>query len=49
LEGLEEEICWWDEGLINEVSQFLNVITIIFIGCLFLYMQPEVISYELFT
>jgi ribose/xylose/arabinose/galactoside ABC-type transport system permease subunit len=48
-DGLEEEMCWYDEGFISEVSQFLNSCAIISILCLFLYMQPEVITYELFT
>jgi hypothetical protein len=42
-------MCWFDEGFVSEVSQFMNILGILFILSLFMCMQPEAISYELFT
>jgi hypothetical protein len=49
LSGINDELCWYDEGLLSEVSQFLNIVGILFIICLFTFMDPEVVTYELFT
>lgn len=47
-EGIKNELNWYDEAVINEVGQFLNLIVIIGILCLFLYVEPEALNYEIF-
>lgn len=46
--GVKQELNWYDEVLVNELGQFLNLLTIIGLICLFLYSEPEPLNYELF-
>lgn len=45
---INQELNWWDEGLLNEVSQTLSALVVIGILCLYLYSEPEALNYELF-
>mgnify|MGYP003403212163 FL=1 len=47
-DGVYNELNWWDEGVINEVHQWLNLLAIAVISCLILYTEPEALHYELF-
>jgi len=47
-DGLEHEIVWWDEALSNELSHYLDSIIILCIISLYLFEEPEALSYELF-
>lgn len=47
-DGIKQELNWYDEVIINEVGQCLNVFTIIGILCLYLYTEPETLNYEIF-
>ena len=46
--GLKQELNWYDEVLINEIGQLLNLLIIFGILCLYLYEEPEALNYELF-
>lgn len=47
-EGTSQELDWYDEAVINEVSQLLNMLVIAGLICLILYPDPEALNYELF-
>jgi quinol-cytochrome oxidoreductase complex cytochrome b subunit len=47
-DGLEVEMVWWDEALSNELSHLMDGIIIIYIISLYLYEEPEALSYEIF-
>ena len=47
-EGVSLELNWYDEVLINELGHFLNALFVVGLLCLYLYMEPETLSYELF-
>lgn len=47
-DGLNTEMAWWDEGLANELGSTIDLFLIIFIISLFLYSEPEALSYEIF-
>lgn len=47
-DGVKQELNWYDEVLLNEVGQFLNVVVIIGLTCILLYAEPEALNYELF-
>ena len=49
LDGLKNEMQWWNEVVINEIVTFLYFILLLFVGGLLLYTEPEVIHYELFS
>jgi hypothetical protein len=46
--GIKQQVNWWDEALSNELNFLLNFLVIL--GCtgLFLYSEPEALSYEIF-
>ncbi len=46
--GISLEMMWWDEALSNEVGKTVEIISICGIICLFLYSNPEALSYEIF-
>ena len=46
--GIEQELNWYDEGLVSEIAQTLEFLLILGILCLFLFSEPEALSYELF-
>jgi len=41
-------LLWLDEALSSELSSLLDVCAILFISCLYLYSEPEALSYEIF-
>jgi quinol-cytochrome oxidoreductase complex cytochrome b subunit len=47
-DGVKQELNWYDEALINEIGQTINVFIILGILCLYLYTEPEALHYELF-
>lgn len=48
LDGLDTDLLWLDEALSSELSSLLDVCAILFISCLYLYSEPEALSYEIF-
>jgi len=46
--GIKQQLNWWDEALSNELGLLLNFLVIL--GCIgvFLYSEPEALSYEIF-
>jgi len=47
-DGLESEMSWWDEALMNELGTFLEVVVLLNIFCWWIYPEPEALSYEIF-
>jgi len=47
-DGLETEMVWWDEALSNELSHLMDGLIIIYFISLYLYEEPEALSYEIF-
>jgi quinol-cytochrome oxidoreductase complex cytochrome b subunit len=47
-DGLESEMSWWDEALSNELGTFVEAVIILNVICVYLYMEPEALSYEIF-
>lgn len=48
LDGLDNELLWFDEGFSNEISSLLDLFSLLFCICLYLYNEPEALSYEIF-
>jgi len=48
LDGLDTDLLWLDEALSSELSCLLDVFAIGFLTCLYLYTEPEALSYEIF-
>lgn len=46
--GLEGELLWLDEALINELMSFLKALCIVFLIGLYWFHAPEPLSYEIF-
>lgn len=47
-DGVRQEINWFDEALIGEVGQTLEFLLVIGVLCLYLFTEPEALSYEIF-
>ncbi len=47
-DGIEAEMVWWDEAFSNELGTFLEVVILLNILSMWMYPEPESISYELF-
>lgn len=47
-DGLESEMSWWDEALLNELGTFIEFIVLLNIFCWWIYPDPEALSYEIF-
>lgn len=47
-DGIYNELDWFDEAVINEVCQMLNMLAIAGLMCLLLYHEPNALNYELF-
>lgn len=47
-DGIENELQWWNEVVLNEVITFFDFAMAIFFFTLFLYNEPEALSYEIF-
>jgi quinol-cytochrome oxidoreductase complex cytochrome b subunit len=47
-DGLNIEMCWWDEALSNELTNFFFVLVIITFFFFFFFEEPEALSYEIF-
>lgn len=47
-DGIDYEINWYDEALVSEISQTLEFLLLIGVLCLYLYAEPEALSYEIF-
>jgi len=48
LDGLDIELLWFEEALSSELSSLLDVLCLIFLISLYLYEEPEALSYEIF-
>lgn len=48
LDGIKQEMIWWDEALTNELSKTIDLFFIIGLICFYLYHMPEALSYEIF-
>jgi hypothetical protein len=48
LDGLEIQMIWFDEALLNELSALIYFYLILMILCFNLYVEPEPLSYEFF-
>lgn len=46
--GIKQELQWYDEGVVNEVGQIINMTILIGLLCLYLYPEPDALNYELF-
>ena len=47
-EFIKFELNWFDEALLNEIGQFLNIIIFVGLFCVYLYTEPEALNYEIF-
>lgn len=47
-DGLDAEMSWWDEALLNELGTFIEFIVLLNIFCWWIYPDPEALSYEIF-
>ena len=47
-DGLKQELNWFDEALANELGKCVDMFTLVGILCLYLYSEPEALSYEIF-
>ena len=47
-DGLKQEINWFDEALVAEIGQTIEFLLLIGLLCLYLYTEPEALSYEIF-
>lgn len=47
-DSLENELQWWNEVFLNELFSFFDICILLFIICLYLYSEPEALSYEIF-
>jgi hypothetical protein len=41
-------MAWWDEALSNELGSFIEAIVLLNILCIYMYPEPEALSYEIF-
>ena len=48
LDGIETELVWWDESFSNEISSMFDFFVFLFVICLYMYSEPEALSYEIF-
>lgn len=48
LDGINTELLWFDEAFCNELSSLIDVFGVLFCTCLYLYNEPEALSYEIF-
>jgi quinol-cytochrome oxidoreductase complex cytochrome b subunit len=47
-DGMDNELQWWNEASINEIMSFLDLMMFVFLVCLYMYNEPEALSYEIF-
>ena len=47
-DGLKQELNWFDEAVVSEIGQSIEFLLIIGLLCLYLYTEPEALSYEIF-
>lgn len=47
-DAIETEMVWWDEALSNELGTYIEAIVLLNIMCIYLYPEPESLSYEIF-
>lgn len=47
-DGLDFELIWWDEALLNELFNTFNIIVFVMLFCFLFYEDPEALSYEIF-
>ena len=46
--NIKQQLNWWDEALLNELSFFLDFLVLLGIIGEFLYSEPEALNYEIF-
>lgn len=47
-DGISQEISWYDEGLLNEITHAIESFLLMGVLCFYLYVEPEALSYEIF-
>ena len=47
-DSLENEMQWWNEAVLNEILSFFDMCAILFFVSLYLFSEPESLSYEIF-
>ena len=47
-DGYDSELSWWDEALTSEISYSILFLFCVFLSSLFLFEEPEALSYEIF-
>jgi len=47
-DGIDNELLWWDESFSNELSSMFDFCVFMFFICLYMYSEPEALSYEIF-
>lgn len=47
-DGINQEVVWYDEALLNEAYQLFRLLAMIGILCWWLYVEAEALNYELF-
>ena len=47
-DGIDNELQWHNEVSVNEFWGFIDMMLIVFFACLYLYHEPEALSYEIF-
>lgn len=47
-DGIKSEINWYDEALVAEIGQTIEFLLLVGLLCLYLYSEPEALSYEIF-
>ena len=48
MDGLDTELIWLDEALTSEISSMIDILAGLLCCCLYLYTEPEALSYEIF-
>lgn len=47
-DGIKQELNWWDEVLVKELGKAIEILLVTGGICLFLFAEPEALSYEIF-
>lgn len=47
-DGVKQELNWFEEALVNELGQIIDLIVVLGLFCLYLYTEPDALNYEIF-
>ena len=47
-DALKQELNWWDEVLVKELGKFIDILLMIGFFCMYFYIEPEALTYEIF-